>query len=122
MNDLVTNFNVGEPTKENIEYAFKNLLFYVTASSYLKIYKDKNKQFKQVLTKIQNIFSKYVNTNQLSSIEYELLQDIKFDLIDLDTETKNLKSYYSEWSLMWLEAIISLRISEIKSGGEKYDR
>ena len=26
------NFNVGNPTKENIDFAFKNLMFYITAS------------------------------------------------------------------------------------------
>ena len=36
--------------------------------------------------------------------------------MDLDAETKKLKSYFAEWSLMWLEAIISLRMSKIKMG------
>ena len=27
------------------------------------------------------------------------------------------KSYFAEWSLLWLDAIISLRMSEIKMGG-----
>ncbi len=34
------NFNVGDPSKENIDYAFKNLIFYVTASTQLDIYKN----------------------------------------------------------------------------------
>ena len=28
-----------------------------------------------------------------------------------------LKSYFAEWSLLWLDAIISLRAIEIKLGG-----
>lgn len=32
------NFNVGNPTKENIEYAFKNLLFYANAAACLNLY------------------------------------------------------------------------------------
>ena len=28
-----------------------------------------------------------------------------------------VKSYFAEWSLLWLDAIISLRMSEIKLGG-----
>ena len=110
-------FNVANPTKENIEYAFKNLLFYVDASIQLDIYKEKKELFEQVLIKINNVLSKYVNNEKLVSINEDVLQDIKFDLIDLDTETKNLKSYFAEWSLLWLEAIISLRMSEIKMGG-----
>ena len=107
-------FNVGNPTKENIEYAFKNLIFYVTASTQLDIYKEKKDDFKKVLIKINKVLSTYVNQENLSSIEEELLQNIKFDLIDLDTDTKSLKSYFAEWSLLWLESIISLRTSEIK--------
>ena len=44
---MIDNFNVGNPTKENIDYAFKNLIFYVTASTQLDIYKDKKDDFKR---------------------------------------------------------------------------
>ena len=108
------NFNIGNPTKENIDYAFKNLVFYVTASTQLNMYREKKEDFKKVLTEINKILSIYVNKENLSSIDEEELQNIKFDLTDLDTETKALKSYFAEWSLLWLEAIISLRMSEIK--------
>ncbi len=110
-------FNVGSPTKENIDYAFKNLVFYVTASTQLDIYKDQKENFKKVLVEINTILAIYVNKESLVSINEEKLQNIKFDLIDLDTETKALKSYFAEWSLLWLDAIISLRMSEIKMGG-----
>ena len=33
-------FNVENPTKENINYAFKNLIFYITASTQIDIYKQ----------------------------------------------------------------------------------
>ena len=39
---MIENFNVGNPTKENIDYAFKNLIFYVTGATKSDIYKDKN--------------------------------------------------------------------------------
>lgn len=110
-------FNVGNPTRENIDYAFKNLIFYVTASIQLNIYKEQKENFKKVLTKINTILAIYVNKESLATINEEKLQNIKFDLIDLDTETKSLKSYFAEWSLLWLDAIISLRMSEIKLGG-----
>ena len=58
-----------------------------------------------------------MNKGNLVSIDVEKVENIKFDLIDLDTETKSLKSYFAEWSLLWLDAIISLRMSEIKMGG-----
>ena len=96
------NFNVANPTKENIDFAFKNLIYYVTASTKLDIYKEQKKKFEKV---------------NLISISDEQLQNIKFDLIDLDTETKFLSSYFAEWSLLWIDAIISLRMSEIKIGG-----
>ncbi len=110
-------FNVKNPTKENIDFAFKNLIFYVTASTKLDIYKQQKKNFEKVLVEINEIVATYVNKENLVSIEEEKLQNIKFDLIDLDTETKSLKSYFAEWSLLWLDAIISLRVSEIKMGG-----
>ena len=111
------NFNVGSPTKDNIDYAFKNLVFYVNASLQLNIYKDQKARFEKALVKINGILATYVNKNNLVSIDEDILQDIKYDLIDLDTETKTLKSYFAEWSLLWLDAIISLRMSEIKIGG-----
>jgi hypothetical protein len=110
-------FNVGNPTRENIDFAFKNLIFYITASTQLDIYKEQKKDFEKVLVEINMILATYVNNESLVSIDEEKLQNIKFDLIDLDTETKPLKSYFAEWSLLWLEAIISLRISEINNGG-----
>lgn len=107
-------FNVGNPTKENIAYAFKNLIYYVTASIHLDIYKEQKEKFKKVLVKINKILEIYVNKENLISINEKELQNIKFDLIDLDIETKSLKSYFAEWSLLWLDGIISLRMSEIK--------
>ena len=110
-------FNIENPTKENIDYAFKNLIFYVTASTLLDLYKKQKENFQKVLININEILETYVKKENLSSINEEKLQNIKFDLIDLDVETKVLKSYFSEWSLLWLDAIISLRMSEIKLGG-----
>lgn len=107
-------FNVGNPTRENIDYAFKNLIFYITASTQLDIYQNQKDNFKKVLVEINAILATYVNKESLISINEEKLQNIKFDLIDLDNETKSLKSYFAEWSLLWLDSIISLRISEIK--------
>lgn len=114
--NLDNNFNVGTPTSENIEYAFKNLLFYLNASSCLDIYSEQRNSFEQILYKVNGILKIYVNNKNLSVIDEELLQDVKYDLIDLDDETKTLNSYYAEWSLMWLEVIMSLRMSEIKIG------
>jgi hypothetical protein len=110
-------FNVGNPTRENIDYAFKNLIYYVTASTQLDIYREQKENFEKVLVEIKTILETYVNKENLVSIDEEKLENIKFDLIDLDTETKSLKSYFAEWSLLWLDAIISLRMSEIKKGG-----
>jgi len=110
-------FNVGNPTRENIDFAFKNLIFYVTASTQLNIYQEQKESFEKVLIEIKKILATYVNTESLIAINEDFLQNIKFDLIDLDTETKNLKSYFAEWSLLWLDAIISLRMSAINLGG-----
>ncbi len=115
-------FNVGNPTKENIDYAFKNLMFYVIASTQLDIYEDKKERFEKVLDDIKEILATYVNKESLIPINEDKLQSIKFDLIDLDAETKSLKSYFAEWSLLWLDSIISLRLSEIKIGGVNYGR
>ena len=108
---------VRKPTRENIDYAFKNLIYYVTASVQLNIYSDQKENFEKVLAEINTILATYVNKESLVFINEEKLQNIKFDLIDLDTETKSLKSYFAEWSLLWLDAIISLRMSEIKMRG-----
>ena len=80
-------FNVGTPTKENIDYAFKNLIYYVTAPTQLDVYSKQKENFKKVLTEINTILATYVNKESLVFINEEKLQNIKFDLIDLDTET-----------------------------------
>lgn len=116
---MENDFNVLNPTKDNIEFAFKNLLFYVSASSQLKMYSEYKESFLDIQRKINDILAIYINDENLISINENILQDMKYDLIDLDTETKNLDSYFAEWSLLWLEAIISLRTSEIKRGGRK---
>ena len=81
------------------------------------VYKKQKENFIKVLNEINEILKSYVNTENLASINEETLQNIKFDLIDLDVETKAVKSYFAEWSLLWLDAIISLRAIEIKLGG-----
>ena len=111
-------FNVGVPSKENIEFAFKNLLFYVASSKELDIYKEYKEDFAKTLNKVNNVIGIYINNNSLICIAKNYLQDIKYDLIDLDVNTKNLESYFAEWSLLWLDAIISLRQSEIKISGD----
>ena len=110
---MMENFNVKNPTKENIEYAFKNLIFYLTASTQLDVYKEHQREFKKNLDEVYNVLATYVNTDNIVTIDEEKLQNIRYDLIDLDVETKALKSYFAEWSLLWLEAIISLRESLI---------
>ncbi len=115
-------FNVGNSTRENIDYAFKNLIYYVTASTQLDIYKEQKENFEKVLVEIKTILETYVNKGNFVSIEEIKLEKIKFDLIDLDAETKSLKSYFAEWSLLWLDAMISLRMSEIKIGGVNNSR
>lgn len=107
-------FNVGSPTKDNIEFAFKNLLFYLTASSRLNLYKEENEEFQKVLLKVNKLIEIYINKGKLEAINNDLLQEIKYDLIDLDVKTQALKTYYAEWSLLWLDALISLRLSAIK--------
>lgn len=107
-------FNVGIPTQDNIDYAFKNLLFYLTASSKLNLYKNDKEEFQKVLLKVNKILEIYINKGKLESISEDLLQDIKYDLIDLDVKTQALKTYYAEWSLLWLDALISLRQNTIK--------
>ena len=93
-------FNVENPTKENIDYAFKNLIFYVTASTQLDIYKEQKKDFEKVLAKLNTVLATYINKESLICIDEEKLKNIKFDLIDLATETKSLNSYFAEWSLL----------------------
>lgn len=116
---MESNFNVSNPTKENIEYAFKNLLYYLTAAIYLEIYINEREKLENIYVQIKEIVDKYVNSGSLLEIDYRNLEDIKFELIDIDTETKMLKSYYVEWTLLWFESLISLRNSEIIMRGEK---
>lgn len=110
-------FSVGNPTKENIEYAFKNLIFYVSASIQLDIYQEYKNRFVIVLDNINDVLKKYINSGSLICVEEETLKNIRYDLIDLNAETLSLHSYYAEWSLTWMDAIVSLRIVEKNMGG-----
>ena len=111
------NFNVANPTKENIEYAIKNLLFFVTASASIEEYENYKEQFNKVLININSVFQTYFNEGNLKSIKEDALIDIKETLMDLDWETKLMNSYYAERALLWSEAIITIRQSEINLGG-----
>lgn len=111
------NFNVTNPTKENIEHAIKQLLFYVTASASIEEYKDYKELYNNALVKINKVLPIYFNTGCLKNIDKDDLQDIMYDLLDLEVETQGMNSYYGEWSLLWIEAIITIRQSEINLGG-----
>ena len=43
MDDNYSDFNVGNPSKKNIEYAFMKLLFYINSSLCLDIYANKKR-------------------------------------------------------------------------------
>ena len=112
------NFNVENPTKENIEHAIKNLLFCVTAAASMDEYKECKELCNNALTKINKVLPIYFNTGSLKNIEIDDLQEIMYDLIDLEVEAQDKKAYYyGEWSLLWIETIIRLRLYEIKLGG-----
>ena len=112
------NFNVENPTKENIEYAIKNLLFCVTASLSIEEYKDCKELCVNALNKINKVLPIYFNTGSLKNIDIDDLQDVMYDLIDLQVETQGMTAYYyGEWSLLWIETIIRLRQYEINLGG-----
>ena len=61
-------FNVGNPTKENIDCAFKNLIFYVTASTQLDIYKEKIGSVPVLL--LDDIFSELDKKRKNKLIDY----------------------------------------------------
>lgn len=92
-----------------------NFYFFVTAS--IKEYKDYKIQFNDALAKINKVLPTYFETGTLKTIKKDDLQDIMYDLLDLEVETQGMYSYYAEWSLLWIEAIITLRQSEINLSG-----
>ena len=49
-------FNAKNPTRENIDYAFKNLIFYVTSSTLLDQYKKEKQNFQKALTGFMSSF------------------------------------------------------------------
>ena len=110
------NFNVANPTKENIEHAIKNLLFFVTASASIEEYKDYKELCDNALIKINKILPIYFNTGSLKGIDKNDLQDIMYDLLDLEVETQLMDSYFGERASLWIEAIMTLRQSEINLG------
>ena len=103
--------------QKNIEHAIKNLLFFVTASASTEEYKNYKELFNNVLVKINKALPVYFKTGSLKNIDKDDLQDIMYDLLDLEVETQGMNSYYGEWSLLWIEAIITIRQSEINLGG-----
>ena len=110
------NFNVATPTKENIDYAFKNLIYYANSCIELEEYSNYKDEFKKVLYKINKLLSIYVNKNDIELISDNDLNEIKLDLIDLDVETQKLNSRFAGYLLIWIEAIISLKMMKKKRG------
>jgi len=117
------NFNVANPTKENIEHAIKQLLFFVTASASIEEYKDYRELCNNALAKINKILPIYFNTGSLKNMDKDELQDIMYDLLDLEVGTQGTNAYYyGEGALMWIEVIIRLRQYEINLGGVINDK
>ena len=111
------NFNVENPIKENIQHAIKNLFFCVTAASSIDEYKECKELCNNALMKINKVLPIYFNTGSLKNIEIDDLQEIMYDLIDLEVESQDKKAYYyGEWSLLWIEVFVRLRLYEIKLG------
>ena len=100
--------------EEKIALAIKKGFDSVTNEEYTE--EDTNKVFVAVLDAIKKGYQgiDLIKIEDIQDLIEKKLQDLKYKLIDLDIETKSLKSYFAEWSLQWLEAIISLRVSEIK--------
>jgi len=108
-------FNVENPTKENIEHAIKNLLFCVTAASSLEEYRECKELCNAALVKINKVLSIYFNTGSLKNINVDDLQDIMYDMIDLEVASQDMYAYrYGEGALLWIEVIARLRFYEIK--------
>ena len=111
---------VDQSSKENPTEKKKQYVYDLIKP--LALYNDVSDEFlirlriKNNNVNMETMVKRFIGENENG--EY-LLEYIKFDLIDIDTETKILNSYYAEWSLLWFEAIISLRKSEIKMKGEK---
>jgi hypothetical protein len=115
-------FNVKYHTRDNIDYAFKNLVYYLNVSILYDGYKEYKKDFEKALEKVKNILKIYIEKGNLTSISEEVLQDVEYDILDLKVDTiqkLSLYSYYAEWSLLWIDALMSLRKSEIREGGIK---
>ncbi len=105
-------FNVNNPSEKNIDYAFKNMVYYITASTRLNLYKDYRERFRVILKKVNNkILDVYVNEENLISVDDKDLEEVRYELMDLDIETRGIPSYFAEWSLLWFEAVMSLKRS-----------
>ena len=102
--------------QKNIEHAIKNLLFFVTASASTEEYKNYKELFNNVLVKINKALPVYFKTGSLKNIDKDDLQDIMYDLLDLEVATQLMNSYYAERAFLWIEAIITLRQAEINLG------
>ena len=87
---------------------------------------EEYKKYKELcvnaLTKINKVLPVYFNTGSLKNIDTDDLQDIMYDLIDLEVETQGLDSCYGEWSLLWIEALARLRYYEINSAGDNTNK
>jgi len=78
------NFNVKNPTGENIEYVFEKLLFNLMASCVCDEYKDSRKILEKLLQNINSYLYIYVNKRNLREIDYDELFSTHLQLISLN--------------------------------------
>lgn len=104
-------FKINDFSKENVDFCFKNLLFNLICSINYKEYEFKKEEFQKNFELVVELFKIYLNDNSLKNIDLAKLEDIKDNLISLDYETQRLSSYYGEWSRLWLENLMKLKIN-----------
>lgn len=108
INVAMDDFNVNNPTRQNIEYAFSKLLFNLNAAIASVEYKDSNDKYNKMLEYVKKWETVYLKNGDLINVNHEELLDVYDQLAEL-----RCQGQYAERADQWHSCLMLLRKAQI---------
>lgn len=108
IDDESIDFNVDNPTKENIKYTFNKLLLNLNAAYISSSYS--NNKYKQIIKYVKKWSSIYSKNNSLIQINHKDLLNVYYQLQEL-----RYQGYYAKMANRWQWRLMLLRKAQINN-------
>lgn len=99
-------FNENDPSLENIDIVLGKILFCLTSASVFNDYYDLQNEIKKELNKFRSLLKIYINSKDLFSVDFGLLNSIAIKISTLDCQTVTRDGMYLEMADVWLSILI----------------